>query len=274
MRSNGQLVYRLTDSGDPDLSQPVYEEITRPNDEVRTGAILSLGRIGRDSEKDIITCIRILAAYVQRNSNTEKSGEPSPQQMLQGDFFGYSPQGDNSPITLTRNDIELAINTAIALRDTYTRRTGRNFQVDFSTTDLSSTLIREDLVNSDLRLCSFKSTTFVTVSLDDCNLGVTDFRSVTISNSDFVGCSFFGSKFDKHTRLATARLRGAAFANCDLSRTDITEQQLQETYGDRTVTLPEGMRRPRHWNKSSLDTDQWRRRWRAFQNHIGYAPRR
>lgn len=54
--------------GKIDYKQPLFEEITVENIEVRLGALYALERISQDSERDNIQIMEIICAYLRENS--------------------------------------------------------------------------------------------------------------------------------------------------------------------------------------------------------------
>lgn len=83
------------------------------------------------------------------------------------------------------------------------------------------------------------------------------------------GAVLFGARLS--TSLSTAAsLRAAALKELDLSKTDLSQDQLDSMFGDGSVTpLPEGTTRPAHWPECKLPHDgdhaffdKWRK-WQA-----------
>ena len=62
----GKLTY-AKDNGKDDYSKPTIVTVTKPNLEVRIGAIYALERIAQDSERDHIQIMEILCAYIREN---------------------------------------------------------------------------------------------------------------------------------------------------------------------------------------------------------------
>ncbi|MEO1399442.1 MAG: hypothetical protein AAFU56_11340, partial [Pseudomonadota bacterium] len=61
--------YEKDEKGNDDYSKPTIVRETRPNLEVRLGAIYALERIAKDSLDDHLTVMKLLSAYVRQNSN-------------------------------------------------------------------------------------------------------------------------------------------------------------------------------------------------------------
>lgn len=83
VNSSGKRVYEKGRKGDPDFAKPVITEITKPNIEVRIGAILSLERIAQDSTihdkgRDHVRVMEILCAYLRENAPASGAMEEDP----------------------------------------------------------------------------------------------------------------------------------------------------------------------------------------------------
>ncbi|KAA0909842.1 pentapeptide repeat-containing protein [Aquicoccus porphyridii] len=61
------------------------------------------------------------------------------------------------------------------------------------------------------------------------------------------GADFSEARMDSHTGLHDAKLQGAALRNVDYSSVGITQEQVDATFGDASVTLPKRITRPVHW---------------------------
>lgn len=64
----GDLQFMRNNQGKIDYKQPLFEEITVENIEVRLGALYALERISQDSERDNIQIMEIICAYLRENS--------------------------------------------------------------------------------------------------------------------------------------------------------------------------------------------------------------
>ena len=47
---------------------------------------------------------------------------------------------------------------------------------------------------------------------------------------------------------------------------------VSDIFGDGSVTLPEGCARPDHWPEETLNFQDFRTQWRAWQRSIGQDP--
>ncbi|MEM6489539.1 MAG: pentapeptide repeat-containing protein [Pseudomonadota bacterium] len=66
-KANGTPQLKRDDKGNEIPGEPVMEEVTVPNLEVRLGGLYALERISKDSEADHLTVMEILCAYARQN---------------------------------------------------------------------------------------------------------------------------------------------------------------------------------------------------------------
>ena len=90
------------------------------------------------------------------------------------------------------------------------------------------------------------------------------------------GAIFKGARFDARTSFRDAKLPTASWKDVDLSMVRLSQAQVNTTFGDTSVILPEGLTRPAHWpswklpwtGENSFNSE--RARWR--ENPAGYHP--
>jgi uncharacterized protein involved in high-affinity Fe2+ transport len=78
---------------------------------------------------------------------------------------------------------------------------------------------------------------------------------------------------DSFTSLTAAIFQGAAVREVDFGEVPISAEQVNAVFGDDTVILPDGMKRPAHWPDCKLELltfDTEYRKWRA--NPDTYTP--
>jgi uncharacterized protein YjbI with pentapeptide repeats len=87
------------------------------------------------------------------------------------------------------------------------------------------------------------------------------------------GANLQEARFDAHTDVRDAELSGASWQDVDLSMLDLTQAQIDATFGDGSVILPARLARPAHWPTEALHTtayfDQIDRWW---ANRDGITP--
>ena len=91
------------------------------------------------------------------------------------------------------------------------------------------------------------------------------------------GTAFTVTNFGSETVLSNANLKGASVRQIDFSNVAISNEQLQDMFGDASVVLPDGHgpdheNWPNHWSKEKLDLPDFKTQWRAFQARIGQDP--
>ncbi|NOR31670.1 MAG: hypothetical protein GQ539_11295, partial [Sulfitobacter sp.] len=108
------------------------------------------------------------------------------------------------------------------------------------------------------------------------------FRRAQLQGANFFkaqlqGASLFGAQFDGETSFRAATLRGAALRDVNFTQINIKPDQITDTFGDATVTLPGGHgpdheNWPEHWSKEILDWEDFKTEWCDFQRSIGQDP--
>ena len=127
-----------------------------------------------------------------------------------------------------------------------------NFElVDFSQTDLHDStfwacnLTRSRFVHADLQNISFCAGTV----LREANFGHANLSYAYLSEAIFDRNNFYN-----------ANLRRAYIAGLDLrSAYNLTQEQVDDAYGDRRTLLPEGLAIPAHW-PDAADLNKWQTR--------------
>ena len=188
VNAKGKKVYRKGADGTPDFSEPVFDEETRPNIEVRIGAILSLERIAQDSVsydkgRDHVRVMEILCAYVRENAKAENL--------------------DPTPDLSTRKRPRIDIQTAI---DVIGRRSDRQVALE------ASERFRLDLHDTDLDGCHLRNGKFA---------GAILWRS-RMEAADLTNCDLTGTQM-QYSLLNFARFQGATLRGTNLDHTIFSE---------------------------------------------------
>jgi uncharacterized protein YjbI with pentapeptide repeats len=79
-------------------------------------------------------------------------------------------------------------------------------------------------------------------------------------------------QIDAKTRFRPASLRGAALRVVDLSAVSLRRAILDGSFGDGSVTLPEGMERPAGWAAEELDGAAFAERLAAHRAALNGTP--
>ena len=85
------------------------------------------------------------------------------------------------------------------------------------------------------------------------------------------GANLSGAQMDEKTSLKAAPLRGAALREVDYKDISLTQEQVDEMFGDGSVELPLTLTRP-DWPVEVLHPTDFITQWRAWQVKIGYDP--
>ncbi|WP_425091789.1 pentapeptide repeat-containing protein [Tropicimonas sp. S265A] len=131
---------------------------------------------------------------------------------------------------------------------------------------------RATLVDTDLREATLTGADLVQTDLSGAWLGRTRIGRATISNAQFVGAYLTGVLLDHdgafwfgRTDFTNAQLEWVAFRNADMSQAIFDgPDALAYTFGDGSVTLPEGMPRPCHWVEDVLADTAFYAHWRGL----------
>jgi len=124
-----------------------------------------------------------------------------------------------------------------------------------------------ELQRADLRGAFLQSVTFGGTQLQGAKLGWALLQGAYLS----------AAQFDSSTSFTSTNFRGAGVNNVDFTQTYILTEQLEEMFGDATVTLPGGHgpdheNWPEHWSKEELDWPDFYPQWRDYQQSIGQDP--
>jgi len=110
-------------------------------------------------------------------------------------------------------------------------------------------LWRANLKEATLIAAILKKAEFLQADLSEANLGLANLEGADLTRADLSGANLGSAK-----NLDKARLEGAHLEGPNLSFTKLTQEQLEETTGDKKTTrLPDGLEPPAHWG---MKTDQ------------------
>jgi uncharacterized protein YjbI with pentapeptide repeats len=337
----GQITDRLNKAveglGAEKTVKDAGKETTKPNLEVRIGAIYALERIAQDSLRDHIQIMEILCAYIRENAPLRKTPK-NPFQIWEEET-AEDPNADKpkmpdwsemlswaTKLPQPRTDIQVAL-------EVIGRRKSRQITVERSATvrgsevgyrldlrevclqaaDLGelefsyarfdnsqmqgATLTKAELRGALLRGAWLHGAFLLGAVLQKANLGNARLEGSVLMNTQFQGAELRGVKLqgstllaaklhganlewlvlDVSTAFALASLNGTALRQIDLTESKIKPYQLQDAFGDASVTLPDGHGPdheswPPNWSKEHLDDQDFRTQWRAFQRRIGQDP--
>ena len=220
------------------LGSPKKQMLTRTeaNLEHRLGAMYSLERIARDSEKDYWPVMEVLCAYIRNPQNNEaaKTFVANEDRIIE-----YLKWLESLP--LPRADIQTAIDI-IGRRRPRSLNEGR--QLNFL--DLRET----NLQKANFFAGRFSFTLFTGAFLE----------SAALMETHLEGASFLAARLDDAS-FEGAYLDAACFFETDLRRVrNLTAQQIASAIGDASVRLPFKVEWPAHWPKKNLTWEE-RQSW-------------
>ena len=194
-----------------------------PNFEVRLGSIYTLRRISEDNERDHLTVMDTLCAYVRFNSIQRKV--------------------DDKIIAVYTQDIDTQAAVIAIGKRSYDR-----CALEFNARNEIS-LQRSYLVKSELNRLRFPM----------INLDESDLRYSELTNADFRQASLHETNF-QHSNLMGCKLERASLRGADLSEArNVTQEMLDAAFGvkggqRKETKLPDKMEHPEHWFESKLNT--------------------
>jgi uncharacterized protein YjbI with pentapeptide repeats len=104
-------------------------------------------------------------------------------------------------------------------------------------------------------------------------LSGTGMEGANLGGARMEGVFLWKARMDSFTSLTAAIFQGAAVREVDFGEVPISAEQVNAVFGDDTVILPDGMKRPAHWPDCKLELltfDTEYRKWRA--NPDTYTP--
>jgi hypothetical protein len=225
------------------------DQLGSEKQEIKLGGIYALERIVKDSPKDDQAVMEVLTAYIRANApGSSEEAQDNEQDVL------YPRQKE--PPTDIRAIIHL-----VRRRDEDRIPEKYRLPLDLSKTNLCGADLSEaylggaylryadlrgaylpgvDFSEADLRYANLRG-----AYLGKCNFKGAWLRRVKLRRADLSGANLGGAHLGG-SELTHAILRGTDF-NC---AEELTQQQLEQTLGDDTTKLPEGLHPPAVWRKS------------------------
>ncbi|WCR08256.1 pentapeptide repeat-containing protein [Paracoccus fistulariae] len=80
------------------------------------------------------------------------------------------------------------------------------------------------------------------------------------------GADLEEARLDRSTDLRGADFSGSPLRSVDLSTVRISQDQVNASFGDGSVTLPPTIDRPAHWPEGKLHPREFYRQWRLWQS--------
>jgi hypothetical protein len=109
--------------------------------------------------------------------------------------------------------------------------------------------------------------------LEGANFWWARLEGAKLRQAQLEGADLTEARFDEKTEFAEAVFQYAAVKSCDLSRSSVKQDQVSTMFGDGSVTLPDGIKRPAHWPPGKIDWPDFGSEWRKWQaSPETYAP--
>ena len=253
--ANGEALYVLDADGTPDETQPIWDDITEPNLEVRIGAIYALERIAQDSDRDHIQIMEILCAYIRQNAPASEAQETIIKKWWRENRHKSEEKRSAFPnqkqisceikkLNPPRPDISVALDVlrrrspaqiSIERRNLQTR-SAKAYQLDLRSTNMQ----RADLENAEfenarlegshldgailtgsrLNGANMKGTWLVDCKLDHADLEGVDLTKANLTNAILRGSNLCQSKL-VNTNLPYAVLANAQVDNAALIQANL-----------------------------------------------------
>ena len=233
------------------------KEYTRPNIEVRVGAILALERIAKRSPDVHIQIMEILCAYIRENTKEELE---KPREDIQRALTVIGRRSEKA--------IAMEPNGLIDLRGTHLDhadlRGARLPNAQLSKAQLNEArLIDAQLNGADLYLAR----------LNEANLTGAHLNKARLPEARLNEANLIGAQLNGSFGLRFAELRGAWARHLDFTDVTIPREQLHEMFGDASVILPEALQPPpAHWPTVDLFWFDARDEWKSWlQDPDGYV---
>lgn len=193
--------------------------------EIRLGGIYALERIARDSETHHWPVTAVLAAYVLQHAPRKDKEHLSKED--------YPPLSRRLPEVQT-------ILSVLGRRLLYYEK-GEDIRISLRNTDLGGAYIE---ARAHFEGVYFDSANLECANLVQAYLEGASFQKANLRDANFEGASFKGAD------LQGAKLQRANFSGADLVEVKgLTQEQLEQAFGDATIKLPAGLEMPKSWTK-------------------------
>lgn len=133
----------------------------------------------------------------------------------------------------------------------------------------SGIIAESDLVRLDCSHANFNYAHFISSQL--CHV---KFKRCQLVSSRFTHCHLDACIFDECEDFSTLIFAKTGLANIDLREIDVTQEQIDQCFGDKSVKLPKHIKRPANWPDWDLGSDlnfQEYVKWRSLSNPSEYV---
>jgi uncharacterized protein YjbI with pentapeptide repeats len=261
---DGQLIPLRSPQGEIVAQWESWTE-TEPNLEIRLGGLLTLERISQSSTSEHIAVMETLCAYIRENAVSHMDGETGPRADIQMAIRILGRRGDE------RIKLEAALDPPYRLD----LRGADLAAVEFSGGTFGpvrlgrANLHRAWLDNSSFRGADFSAANMAETWLEEADLQNALMQETILAGAWMVGANLRHATMDgvdlRRTKMRGADLQGAELEAAVVGKTDVrdanmqlvwlrgvdcsgfenlTQGQLDSTFGDMTTTIPQGFTLP------------------------------
>ncbi|MBT0957157.1 pentapeptide repeat-containing protein [Alphaproteobacteria bacterium KMM 3653] len=134
-------------------------------------------------------------------------------------------------------------------------------------------LHRARLVQVDLSRANLEGAKLLSADMEGADLSEARLQGADLRRAKLVRADLSDAKVDSATDFRSADLTGAFIEDVDLSEVTITQEQACSMFGDASVILPEGIKRPAHWPEWDMEWDDLRDQWKIWTDDpTSYTP--
>jgi hypothetical protein len=181
------------------------EQLASEKIEVRLGAIYTLERIAKDSEKDQWTIMEVLTAFVRENAPIKKEEKSQNKKPLIDDFLNTQNKKETDELPKLRLDIQACL-TVIGGRE---HPDPKNKKLDLSNVNIAQANLQgANFQKANLQKANLQKANLAAVHLEEANLTETNFQQANLTGAFLTFATLFKAFF-KRANLQRATLAGA-----------------------------------------------------------------
>ena len=234
------------------------DEQTVPNIEVRIGAILALERMAKTNADVHIQIMEILTAYIRENAPVTEG------------------EHDRKP----RQDIQLAF-TVIGRRPLLGKSIERKqkpekYRLDLRNCDFTKIEGKDE---PDFDHCIFDNSKFKMSKIQKIKLNSASLKDVNLYDADLTHAKMDQTELDRSILVKVKlqgidfkkikSLKGACFKDLNFSNMNISDNQLNVTFCDGSVILPDHLQNvPDNCSGNVLDDDEFYTKWEEWKKTL------
>ncbi|WP_168652641.1 MULTISPECIES: pentapeptide repeat-containing protein [unclassified Dolichospermum] len=241
------------------------EQLGSDKIEVRLGAIYTLERIAKDSEKDHWTIMEVLTAFVRQNAPIKQEEKSQDKKLLIAELLSVQKTKDIQKLPKLQLDIQESL-TVIGRREHKDLEEGK--ELNLSNINISqANLNKAYLSGVNLSGVNLSGANLSEANLFGANLFGADLSRANLMEANLMRANFMKANLMKTNlmgaNLMEANLMEANLMEANLMETNLMEtnlmganlssvhglesEQIASTIGDDTTILLEEIERPEHW---------------------------